>query len=198
MAPPRHSIEAIARARQLYAEGVRVAEISAATGVPVGTLYFHFDRGTAGVAGSHLPRRHIVLGRRDAAVKTPPSGLAAELWRAAEAAARRVGRITQLTGLAVEPSSGHAAGGGAADRASAAALRARNLRALARMIELLAAAEQESAAKARVDFSAAAAREIETVRSASAMHAQISAVATRAEILRARTGLAAIKLRSRT
>ena len=176
MAGRQHSIEAIARARQLYAEGVRVAEISAVTGVPVGTLYFHFDRDPAGVAGSHLPRRNINIGRRGAVVKTPPpGGLAADLWRTAEAAARRVARLTE-SGRAVP------------------ATQARNLRALARMIDVMAAAEQSRAAAARVDFSAVAAGEIEAARAAAKVDVEISVVAARTEILRARMALAKSKL----
>jgi len=40
---PMHPRETIDRARQMYREGARVADICAATGIGVGTLYYHLD-----------------------------------------------------------------------------------------------------------------------------------------------------------
>ena len=84
--------ETIARARALYQEGAPVRAICAATGLSVGTLYYHLDgRSLPGLVPPRLKRRRKVEGE---ATKLPPSRgrrrLAARLWRAAERQARKI------------------------------------------------------------------------------------------------------------
>jgi hypothetical protein len=89
---PTHTRETIARARQMYRAGARVADICAATGMAVGTLHYYLD-GTSlpGLVAPRLPRRRDVAG--DAVMPMPSRGrkkLAARLWRAAERQARKL------------------------------------------------------------------------------------------------------------
>lgn len=86
------SPETIARARAMYQEGAPVRAICAATGLSVGTLYYHLDgRSLPGLLPPRLPRRRKVEGE---ATKLPGSRgrrrLAARLWRAAERQARKI------------------------------------------------------------------------------------------------------------
>jgi AcrR family transcriptional regulator len=89
---PMHPPETIERARKMYREGVRVRDICAATGMSVGTLYYHLDGlSIPGSAVQRLPRRREVEG--NALQPMPSRGrqkLAARLWRAAERQARKI------------------------------------------------------------------------------------------------------------
>jgi AcrR family transcriptional regulator len=88
---PIHNLEAIERARQMYLDGARVRDICAATGMSVGTLYYHLDGfSLPGLAPPRLPRRREVEGN---AVSLPSRGrkkLAVRLFRAAERQARKI------------------------------------------------------------------------------------------------------------
>jgi AcrR family transcriptional regulator len=87
-----HARETIDRARQMYREGARVADICAATGMAVGTLYYHLDGlSLPGAVAPRLPRRRDVEG--SALAPMPSRGrrkLAARLWRAAERQAAKI------------------------------------------------------------------------------------------------------------
>jgi AcrR family transcriptional regulator len=87
-----HTLERIERARQMYRDGARVRDICAATGMSVGTLYYHLDgHSLPGTAIKRLPRRRDVEG--NATAPMPSRGrrrLAARLWRAAERQARKL------------------------------------------------------------------------------------------------------------
>jgi hypothetical protein len=89
---PTHPPEIVARARQMYRDGARVRDICAATGLAVGTLYYHLDgHSLPGLAPPRLPRRREVEG--NALAPLPSRGrqrLAARLWRAAERQARKI------------------------------------------------------------------------------------------------------------
>ena len=89
---PTLSRETIERARQMYREGARVRDICAATGMSVGTLYYHLDGlSLPGLVPPRLPRRRDVEGT--ALAPLPSRGrkrLAARLWRAAERQARKI------------------------------------------------------------------------------------------------------------
>ena len=88
---PAHTRETIERAREMYREGARVRDICAATGMSVGTLYYHLDgHSLPGLAPPRLPRRREVDGNLG---PTPTRGrkkLAARLFRAAEQQARKI------------------------------------------------------------------------------------------------------------
>ena len=89
---PTFSLEQIERARKMYAEGAPVRDICAATGMGVGTLYYHLDgHSLPGLVAPRLPRRRDVSGN---ALKAMPSRgrrkLAARLFRAAERQARKL------------------------------------------------------------------------------------------------------------
>jgi len=89
---PTFSLEQIERARKMYAEGAPVRDICAATGMGVGTLYYHLDgHSLPGLIAPRLPRRRDVGGN---ALKAMPSRgrrkLAARLFRAAERQARKL------------------------------------------------------------------------------------------------------------
>jgi AcrR family transcriptional regulator len=93
MAPlPSPSSDTVARARAMYLDGAPVRAICAATGLSVGTLYYHLDgRSLPGLVPPRLPRRRIVEG--EAATLPASRGrrrLAARLWRAAERQARKI------------------------------------------------------------------------------------------------------------
>jgi len=89
---PMHPLETIERARQMYREGARVRDICAATGISVGTLYYHLDGfSLPGLVPPRLPRRRDVEGNAEASM--PSRGrrkLAARLFRAAEQQARKI------------------------------------------------------------------------------------------------------------
>ena len=51
---PTHGQETIERARSLYREGARVRDICAATGMSVGTLYYHLDGSLPGLMPPRL------------------------------------------------------------------------------------------------------------------------------------------------
>jgi AcrR family transcriptional regulator len=89
---PMHPMETILRARKMYEEGARVRDICAATGLSVGTLYYHLDgHSLPGLAPPRLPRRRDVEGSATASM--PSRGrkkLAARLFRAAERQARKL------------------------------------------------------------------------------------------------------------
>ena len=89
---PTFSLEQIERARKMYAEGAPVRDICAATGMGVGTLYYHLDgHSLPGLVAPRLKRRRDVGGN---ALKAMPSRgrrkLAARLFRAAERQARKL------------------------------------------------------------------------------------------------------------
>jgi hypothetical protein len=90
--PPTHSPETIEKARAMYSAGTPVRDICAATGLSVGTLYYHLDGASLpGAAVQRLPRRRDVNGAALAPIS--PRGrrrLAARLWRAAERQARKL------------------------------------------------------------------------------------------------------------
>jgi hypothetical protein len=86
MMPPKptYPLDIIHRARRLYQEGAPVRDICTATGMGVGTLYYHLD-------GCSLPRRRSGEGR--ALIAMPwreRQKLAARLFRAAERQARKI------------------------------------------------------------------------------------------------------------
>lgn len=89
---PKHPLDTVLRARQMYQDGMRVRDICAATGMGVGSLYHHLDGGSLpGLAVQRLPRRRDVEGR--ALAPMPARGrkkLAARLFRAAEKQARKI------------------------------------------------------------------------------------------------------------
>jgi AcrR family transcriptional regulator len=89
---PTHPRETIERARQMYAQGARVRDICAATGMSIGTLYYHLDgKSLPGLIAPRLPRRRPMEG--NALQPMPSRGrqrLAARLWRAAERQARKI------------------------------------------------------------------------------------------------------------
>ena len=89
---PTYPLETILRARQMYSKGARIRDICAATGMSVGTLYYHLDGlSLPGSAIQRLPRRREVEGA--ALTPLPSRGrkrLAARLWRAAERQARKL------------------------------------------------------------------------------------------------------------
>jgi AcrR family transcriptional regulator len=91
-APPAHSQETIQKAREMYREGKPVRDICAATGMGIGTLYYHLDGfSLPGSAVQRLPRRREVSG--EALQPLSPRGrrkLAARLWRAAERQAQKL------------------------------------------------------------------------------------------------------------
>ena len=59
----RYPLETIEKARALYRDGARVRDISAATGMSVGALYYHLDgHSLPGLAPARLPRRREVEG----------------------------------------------------------------------------------------------------------------------------------------
>ena len=76
----------------MYSDGVRVRDISAATGMSVGALYYHLDgHSLPGLVPPRLPRRREVTG--NAVVPMPSRGrqkLAARLFRAAERQAQKI------------------------------------------------------------------------------------------------------------
>lgn len=76
----------------MYRTGAPVRDICAATGMAIGTLYYHLDgQSLPGAAVQRLPRRREVLGEALATIS--PRGrkrLAARLWRAAERQARKL------------------------------------------------------------------------------------------------------------
>jgi hypothetical protein len=87
-----HDLDAIEKARAMYAEGARVRDICAAFGMSVGTLYYHLDGNSLpGTAIRRVPRRRKVLGN---ALAVPSSRgrrrLVARLWRAAERQAEKI------------------------------------------------------------------------------------------------------------
>ena len=89
---PMHPPELVSRARDMYREGARIKDICAATGMAVGTLYYHLDGlSLPGLVAPRLPRRRDVAGT---ALKPLPSRgrqkLAARLFRAAEQQARKI------------------------------------------------------------------------------------------------------------
>ena len=90
--PPTHSRETILKAREMYRAGTPVRDICAATGMGVGTLYYHLDGlSLPGAAVKRLPRRRDVTGQALAPIS--PRGrrkLAARLWRAAERQAHKL------------------------------------------------------------------------------------------------------------
>jgi hypothetical protein len=58
-----HTLDSIVAARRMYQEGARVRDISAATGMSIGTPYYHLDgHSLPGVAKQRLPRRREVDG----------------------------------------------------------------------------------------------------------------------------------------
>lgn len=89
---PMRPLATIERARQMYRDGARVRDICAATGISVGSLYYHLDgHSLPGSAIQRLPRRRDVAG--NALAPMPSRGqkkLAARLWRAAERQARKI------------------------------------------------------------------------------------------------------------
>ena len=89
---PMHPPELVSRARDMYRAGARIKDICAATGMAVGTLYYHLDGlSLPGLVVPRLPRRRDVAGT---ALKPLPSRgrqkLAARLFRAAEQQARKI------------------------------------------------------------------------------------------------------------
>ena len=88
---PTRNLETIERARQMYRDGARVRDICAATGMSVGSLYYHLDGySLPGLVPPRLPRRRDVKGT---ALSLPSRGrrkLAARLFRAAEQQARKI------------------------------------------------------------------------------------------------------------
>jgi AcrR family transcriptional regulator len=89
---PTYPLDTIHRARRMYEEGAPVRDICAATGMGVGTLYYHLDGfSLPGTAVKRLPRRRGVEG---GALIAMPSRerrkLAARLFRAAERQARKI------------------------------------------------------------------------------------------------------------
>ena len=87
-----HPAETIAQARQMYAEGARVEDICALTGMAVGTLYYHLDGGALrGPRPPSVPRRRIVIGRRMGESR-PRHAVSVQLWRTAARAARDIER----------------------------------------------------------------------------------------------------------
>jgi AcrR family transcriptional regulator len=88
---PTRNPETIERARKMYEEGARVRDICAATGMSVGTLYYHLDGlSLPGLVPPRLSRRRAVEGT---ALSLPSRGrrkLAARLLRAAEQQARKI------------------------------------------------------------------------------------------------------------
>ena len=88
---PANTMETIERARDMYREGARVRDICAATGMSVGTLYYHLDGNSLpGPMPPRLPRRRDVEGNLG---PTPTRGrqkLAARLFKAAERQARKI------------------------------------------------------------------------------------------------------------
>jgi AcrR family transcriptional regulator len=88
---PTHGMETIERARSLYREGIRVRDICTATGMGVGTLYYHLDgHSLPGSAVQRLPRRRDVEGNLGPMPSRGRQKLAARLFRAAERQARKL------------------------------------------------------------------------------------------------------------
>lgn len=89
---PTHSRETVLKAREMYREGKPVRDICAATGMSVGTLYYHLDGlSLPGAAVKRLPRRREVEGQALAPISARGrKKLAARLWRAAERQARKL------------------------------------------------------------------------------------------------------------
>ena len=88
---PTHGLETIERARSLYRDGARVRDICAATGMSVGTLYYHLDgHSLPGSAVQRLPRRRDVEGNLGPMPSRGRQKLAARLFRAAERQARKL------------------------------------------------------------------------------------------------------------
>ena len=62
---PNYPLATIEKARALYSDGVRVRDISAATGMSVGALYYHLDgHSLPGLIPPRLPRRARFWGMR--------------------------------------------------------------------------------------------------------------------------------------
>ena len=86
-AASRYSPEQIVEARRLYAEGSKLADIVAQTGIPASTLYYHLGRDPA-KTGHVLPpiplRRDEATKIRRATNRTSRPALIARLWTTAE------------------------------------------------------------------------------------------------------------------
>ena len=88
---PANTTETIERARQMYREGARVRDICAATGMSVGTLYYHLDgHSLPGLIRPALPRRRDVTGDLGPLPTRGRRKLAARLFKAAEQQARKI------------------------------------------------------------------------------------------------------------
>ena len=90
----RHSPEIIARARQMYADGARFAEICKECGLSTGGLTYWIDGGPA-KGERHLdplPRRNRAMARirRGRRTRGDRIALVARLWRTAEAQVRDI------------------------------------------------------------------------------------------------------------
>lgn len=142
--PPRRAPAGAALARQLYLEGLPMAEIARRTGLSPGSVYYWIDREVAADGSATLSplrrRRPLTPGPRAAAAAR--GHLLGRLWRAAE---RQLDEIEQRL---------HAGDAEAAPRLPADAEKdARALAVLARTLRELAALEADAhkTRKARAD-----------------------------------------------
>jgi AcrR family transcriptional regulator len=90
MTQRRHAPETVAKAREMYRQGLRTADICAATGMPLSTLYYYLDGGPQCARIQPLPRRRVVIPRLPGVARRSPTGFAGRLKRTAARAAQDI------------------------------------------------------------------------------------------------------------